>query len=97
MAQITYITSNGSDTAFTIHGVGFGSTQATYTGVVAVENTGGAYSNASVSSWSDGQINATMPADHAPVTGKVHVLVKIRDFGGAYHPVPSNELKYTLS
>jgi hypothetical protein len=96
MSQINSVAANGADNQFKVTGSGFGSTQATYTGSVYVSTNAGAIAAATISTWSDTQITGTLPSGYRTPNGKLHVMTKIRDFGGAYHPVSSNVADYTF-
>jgi hypothetical protein len=96
MAIISYVASNGSDTAFHINGAGFGGTQATYSGKVYNTNTGGARSLATITSWNNTDIYGTLSSDHA-ASGKLSVVVSVPDHNNVYHPVSSNMADYAIS
>lgn len=96
MAFINQVQANGSDTAFKITGFAFGAYQGLYNGLVAVSNSTGSHSNATISSWTDTQITGTLPTGYKPTTGFIMVLVDVPDQTGNVHRVASNHAVYTL-
>lgn len=96
MAYVTKVSSNGGDTLFKVDGVGFGSTQGTFSGAVYNTNTGGGLSTASISTWSDVQITGTLSADYKN-PGKLYVKTSFPDNNNAYHPTMTSGRDYTIS
>lgn len=96
MAYINKAESNGSDTTFKLTGYGFGSTQATYAGLVKFSTATGSSADATIDGWSDTQITGTFPSGYAN-PGCVVVVVKHTDGAGALHSFPTNRKVYTIS
>ena len=96
MAYIDKAESNGGDTLFKLTGYGFGTTQATFAGLVKCSTAIGSSADCPITTWSDTVITGSLPSGYAN-PGVVVVVVKHTDGSGNLHSFPTNRKSYTIT